>query len=478
MKKVSRTSPSRGVTRPQRPLPAIPRPVRHFKPRFGPDPVPQPLLGRFGLRVSALQIRRRRLNPVQRRAGKGAAAPLRFVFVRRLKTIRRGASPRSAAPVSTPIQIRKVVSRIRDAKRGSKPDLSPPLAPQTGASATGGLPWVEQLMAAQMDPESIPQGLPEMPLILLEGDPVVLEPPSQQSEQDSPAMAVSASAVWLTGCDPRTLLLGWEEPSEHSGSMASPTEWRLRSLAEPDSILAAGALPEDRRFLFLLDPPQAAGHIADIGVRSPEGRWKCLASSGPVSLPPSSVAAESSPAIVPLPSSAGFRPEVSASYFHQILEPQRRFAGPAGSSELGLPAVSGQLGHGATYCGAPSSDVNAAIPLPGNSSSALGAPDLDSGLPPEDFWFRVNAEVVLFGSSRPGSRVTIFGRPVELRPDGSFTFRCALPDGRFEVPIQAVCPQGGDVRKANLTLARQTLVQGVVGSHPPTLGLPLPDAIP
>jgi hypothetical protein len=108
----------------------------------------------------------------------------------------------------------------------------------------------------------------------------------------------------------------------------------------------------------------------------------------------------------------------------------------------------------------------------------LGAPDLDSGLPPEDFWFRVNAEVVVFGSSRPGSRVTIFGRPVELRPDGSFTFRCALPDGRFEVPIQAVCPQGGEVRKANLTLARQTMVQGVVGSHPPTLGLPLPDAIP
>jgi hypothetical protein len=118
------------------------------------------------------------------------------------------------------------------------------------------------------------------------------------------------------------------------------------------------------------------------------------------------------------------------------------------------------------------------VAIPEISSSALGSPSLDSGLPSEDFEFRVNAEVVLFGSTRPGSRVTIFGRPVDLRSDGSFTFRCALPDGRFEVPMQAVGPQGMDVRQAVLTLARQTEVRGGVGSHPPIFGLPLPDAIP
>jgi hypothetical protein len=169
---------------------------------------------------------------------------------------------------------------------------------------------------------------------------------------------------------------------------------------------------------------------------------------------------------------------VSSNYFQQILDPQRRFLGAVGSSELGLPVVSGRPGQGANGGGAPSSDVILAIPFPETSSSALGVTGLDSGLPPEECEFRVNAEVVLFGSTRPGSRVTIFGHPVELRPDGSFTFRCALPDGRFEVPIQAECPQGGDVRKTILTLARQTMVQGGVGSHPATPGLPLPDAIP
>ncbi len=478
MKKVSRSSPSRGVVRPQKPPAASPRPVRPFKPRFGPDPVSQPLLGRFGPRLAVLQIRRRRSNPVQRLVGKGAAAPLRFVFVRRSKTTRGGASRRSVAPVTTPIQIRKEASRSRGARKSFKPDLSPPAESKSGMSAIGELPWVQHLMASQLDPESIPQGLPEIPSILLEGDPVVLESATRESGPGSPALAGSASAVWLTGCDPRTLLLGWEEPSQSSLSTASPTEWRLRSLTDPDSILAAGALPEDRRFLFLQDPPQAAGHIADIGMRSPQGRWECLASSGPVSLPPSSVSAEAPPTTVPPQSLNGIRPGVSASYFQQILDPQRRFLEAVGSSELGLPVVSDRPGQGANCGGAPSSDVIAAIPFPEMSSSALGVTGLDSGLPPEECGFRVNAEVVLFGSTRPGSRVTIFGRPVELRPDGSFTFRCALPDGRFEVPIQAVCPQGDEVRKAILTLARQTTVQGGVGAHPTTPGLPLPDAIP
>ena len=213
-------------------------------------------------------------------------------------------------------------------------------------------------------------------------------------------------------------------------------------------------------------------------MRSPQGRWECLASSGPVSLPPSSVAPDASPAPVPLQVAAGVRPGVvrpgvMASYFQHILDPQ---FGPVGSSELGLPAVSGRLGQGGGSNQAPCSEGTVAISE--ISSSALGSPGLDSGLPSEDFEFRVNAEVVLFGSTRPGSRVTIFGRPVELRSDGSFTFRCALPDGRFEVPMQAVGPQGMDVRQAVLTLARQTEVRGGVGSHPPIFGFPLPDAIP
>ncbi len=475
MKKVSRSSPSRSVARPPEPTPAKPTPVRRFKPRFGPDPIPQPILGCFGLRVSALLIRRQRSRSVERRAGKGAAASLRFVFVRRAKTTRRRTSRRSSPQVAMPIRIRKVVVKSEVSRKRDRKDLLPLIESKTGLSAVGELPWVQHLIAAHLDPTDIPQGLPQMPPILLEGDPKVLDFPIQESSQSSTGFTGAASAVWLTGCDPRTLLLGWEDPNEPSVSPASPTEWRIRSVTEPDSILAEGVLPKDRRFIFLQDPPQAAGHIADIGMRSSQGGWECLASSGPVSLPPSAVAPDVSPVPVSLQLSAGVRPGVMASYFQHILDPQ---FGSVGSSELGLSAMSGRPGQGCVASQAPSSDVNAAIPFPEISSSALGTPGSGSESPSEDFWFGVNAEVVLFGSTRPGSRVTIFDRPVELRSDGSFTFRCALPDGRFEVPMQVVSPQGIDVRQTVLTLARQTEVRGGVGSHPPIFGLPLPGAIP
>src|SRR5688572_31722682 len=32
--------------------------------------------------------------------------------------------------------------------------------------------------------------------------------------------------------------------------------------------------------------------------------------------------------------------------------------------------------------------------------------------------------------------VTIGGRPIRLRPDGSFSYRFSLPDGEYELPIR------------------------------------------
>jgi hypothetical protein len=83
-----------------------------------------------------------------------------------------------------------------------------------------------------------------------------------------------------------------------------------------------------------------------------------------------------------------------------------------------------------------------------------------------DFWFRVNAEVILHGSTEPDARVTIAGRPVALRPDGSFSFRFAFPDGNFWLPIEAVSADGLDGRKAAVRFLRATTLEGDVGVHP------------
>jgi hypothetical protein len=64
------------------------------------------------------------------------------------------------------------------------------------------------------------------------------------------------------------------------------------------------------------------------------------------------------------------------------------------------------------------------------SSSALaGSPLLE-----------INAELHVYGRARPGSRLRIFGRPVVLRPDGSFSVRRPLPTGAVVLPIQLEDP--------------------------------------
>jgi hypothetical protein len=46
----------------------------------------------------------------------------------------------------------------------------------------------------------------------------------------------------------------------------------------------------------------------------------------------------------------------------------------------------------------------------------------------------------VYGRARPGSRLRIFGRPVVLRPDGSFSVRRPLPTGAVVLPIQLEDP--------------------------------------
>jgi hypothetical protein len=96
---------------------------------------------------------------------------------------------------------------------------------------------------------------------------------------------------------------------------------------------------------------------------------------------------------------------------------------------------------------------------------------------PKGFWFKVNAELIIYGATEPDAQVTIGNRPIQLRPDGSFSYRFALPDGQFDLPIQAVAADQSDRRAAELKFSRQTDYRGEVGAHPQDAALkpPLPE---
>ncbi len=105
-----------------------------------------------------------------------------------------------------------------------------------------------------------------------------------------------------------------------------------------------------------------------------------------------------------------------------------------------------------------------------NISSPVAGPQQKS------FWFNVNAELVVYGATEPGAQVSIGGRPIRLRPDGTFTFRFALPDGEYMLPTQAVSADGTDTRRAALQFIRQTTYEGDVGTHPQAADLKEPKA--
>jgi uncharacterized protein len=92
------------------------------------------------------------------------------------------------------------------------------------------------------------------------------------------------------------------------------------------------------------------------------------------------------------------------------------------------------------------------------------------------FWFNVNAELIIYGATEPDASVTIGGRTIQLRRDGTFSFRFALPDGSYELPVQATSADGDDERAAHLSFRRGTEYRGNVGVHPQDARLKSPRA--
>jgi uncharacterized protein len=82
------------------------------------------------------------------------------------------------------------------------------------------------------------------------------------------------------------------------------------------------------------------------------------------------------------------------------------------------------------------------------------------------FWFNVNAELIIYGATEPDANVTIGGRRIQLRRDGTFSFRFALPDGNYDLPVQATAADDSDTRRAELKFSRATQYRGEVTAHP------------
>src|SRR5262249_48367082 len=135
--------------------------------------------------------------------------------------------------------------------------------------------------------------------------------------------------------------------------------------------------------------------------------------------------------------------------------------------------------QGAAHLGGPRAPAEAVpsvleIPAVPGSSSAYDITSVSSVSAPfgaeqpseKGFWLHVNAELVIYGATERDATVSIGGRRITLRPDGSFSCRFALPDGSYDLPLVAVSADGADGRAAELKFTRSTELLGDVGASP------------
>ncbi len=93
-------------------------------------------------------------------------------------------------------------------------------------------------------------------------------------------------------------------------------------------------------------------------------------------------------------------------------------------------------------------------PMQSLSLQSLGAGTLTSVA--RGFHFEIDAELIVYGATEPNAKVTLQGEHVQLRPDGTFTVRFALPDSRQIIPAVASSHDGIEERTIVLAVERNT----------------------
>lgn len=177
----------------------------------------------------------------------------------------------------------------------------------------------------------------------------------------------------------------------------------------------------------------------EIGIRAPSGKFIALARSNKATTPrdaPSEITDE--------------RWMVPDWQFERIYALSGGFRNASGSVEI-VDLMRKALGAEVSS-GAPGS-----FGIPG--SFAITSPGAQE-IREKAFWFRLGTELIVYGATEPDAKVWLQGRPVALRPDGTFTARFELPDGKQVIPAVAESSDGKHRIEITPTVVKRTRRKG------------------
>ncbi|HZM06179.1 MAG TPA: DUF4912 domain-containing protein [Candidatus Saccharimonadales bacterium] len=318
--------------------------------------------------------------------------------------------------------------------------------------------------------------------------------------------AYGTQQLFLTARDPHWVYAHWDltrEQLKKYNSLSAEGHLVLRVYrgALDGAPLSEIPVHPESRHWFVHVPEAGVKYLGDLGYYDSAHRWVTLARSGPTVTPPDSLSEDTAVRFATIPSDVPFAVLLStvksASREHVPLVEAIQQMRAQGFKDLPAPEQMGRpwtpaqenalaeivsmdqvrriwIGSleitelirrqlqqnvssiSAAQFGWPTSPVETS-----SVSSPFGGREKARG-----FWFNVNAELIIYGATEPGATVTIGERSIKLRPDGSFSFRFALPDGEYSLPAAAHSADGEETRQAHLQFSRETEYQGDVGAHP------------
>jgi len=101
-------------------------------------------------------------------------------------------------------------------------------------------------------------------------------------------------------------------------------------------------------------------------------------------------------------------------------------------------------------------------------SGVLASPGITSVSSPgkkakmRKFWFVLDCELIVYGATEPDAKVTVQGKEIKLRPDGTFTLRFVLPDGKQVIPAKAVSADQIEERTITPIVSRETKTTNLI----------------
>ena len=90
------------------------------------------------------------------------------------------------------------------------------------------------------------------------------------------------------------------------------------------------------------------------------------------------------------------------------------------------------------------------------SSGVLSSPGVQRKPSAGKFWLKVHTELIVYGATVPGAKVSVQGKPINLSKDGTFSLRFALPDGQQVIPVKGVSVDGLEERLITPVVTKKT----------------------